>query len=72
MVPQQHAGQFADFARDALPDRGGPANVQRLWWPSNAQTIVSHTRSAGGQPHGELPADHLDRVWPDAGPSGIV
>jgi len=24
------------------------------------------------QPHGELPAEHLDRVWPDTGPTGIV
>lgn len=25
-----------------------------------------------GQPHGERPIEHLDRVWPDAGPTGIV
>ncbi|MFI5627462.1 hypothetical protein ACIA03_28660, partial [Nocardioides sp. NPDC051685] len=24
---------------------------------------------AGGQPHRELPADHLDRVWPDTDPA---
>ena len=30
------------------------------------QTGCEHTRSAGGQPLGKLPAHHLDRVWPDA------
>jgi len=27
---------------------------------------------SGGQPQRERPADHLDRVWPDTGPTGIV
>jgi hypothetical protein len=26
----------------------------------------------GWQPHDELPTGHLDRVWPDVGPRGIV
>jgi transposase len=30
------------------------------------------TPADGGQPHGERPAEHLDRVWPDAGPEAIV
>jgi len=32
----------------------------------------SHTGHAGGQPRGEPPAEHLDRVWPDTGPTTIV
>jgi hypothetical protein len=34
--------------------------------------MVSHTDNAGGQPLEELPAEHLDRVWPDTGPKEIV
>ena len=26
----------------------------------------------GGQPKRERPAEHLDRVWPDTGPTGIL
>ena len=32
--------------------------------------MLSHTDHAGGQPQGERPAGHLDRVWPDTGPEG--
>src|SRR6187200_2987521 len=30
--------------------------------------VVSHSDTTGGQLLEERPADHLDRVWPDAGP----
>jgi hypothetical protein len=38
-------------------------------WARNAEQ--SHTQ-AGGQPQREQPAEHLDRIWPDTGPKGIV
>ena len=31
--------------------------------------MKSHTDHAGGQPLGEHPVEHLDRVWPDTGPT---
>ncbi len=30
------------------------------------------TPAKGGQPTRERPAGHLDRVWPDTGPEGIL
>lgn len=40
--------------------------------PDELQTEESLTQPSGGQPHEELPAGHLDRVWPNTGPNGIV
>ena len=40
--------------------------------PAGRRPKESHTRPSGGQPHGEPPAEHLARVWPDTGPTGIV
>ena len=37
---------------------------------SARSTRVERRVTSGGQPHGELPADHLDRVWQDTGPTG--
>jgi len=37
--------------------------------PAGCKPMVSHTDDAGGQPHAERPAEHLDRVWPDTGPT---
>src|SRR4051812_2884050 len=37
--------------------------------PTGRRPKASHTGDAGGQPQEEPPAGHLDRVWPDTGPT---
>jgi hypothetical protein len=39
------------------------------WIRRESRPIENHTGHAGGQPRGEPPAEHLDRVWPDTGPT---
>jgi hypothetical protein len=41
-------------------------------WSTGTQPEKEPHPDPGGQPHGERPANHLDRVWPDTGPTGIV
>ena len=40
--------------------------------PTGRKPEESHTHERVGSRDGERPAEHLDRVWPDTGPTGIV
>ena len=72
--------EYADAVRAVLPD--DLTQVVLVGSPFLSHTSsrrrtgrrpkVSHTVHTSGQPHGGPPADHLDRVWPDTGPRGIV
>lgn len=38
-------------------------------WVQKSRPKESHTHHAGGQPQSEPPAEHVDRAWPDTGPT---
>lgn len=40
--------------------------------PAGRRPKEGHTRERVGSPEESGPAGHLDRVWPDTGPTGIV
>lgn len=63
--------------RRASPSQAGtsldlPLSGSLLLSTGGLQTGIEPHPHAGGQPNRELPAGHLDRVWPDAGPEGIL
>jgi hypothetical protein len=71
--PSRHC-RFVDAGR-ALLLRAGQSPLEPRTGNGTrreSKPIESHTGHAGGQPRGELPAEYLDRVWPDTGLPTIV
>ena len=61
-------------ARRAFPLRAGQTLLEPrlVATPSRLELAGEPHRQLVGGRNGEQPAGHLDRVWPDTGPNGIV